>query len=125
MREKLDAPISKAYRAPGKVLSLTSFFSVPKGEDDVRIIYDASKSGLNAVLWAPSFQLPISETLTYLLNTSSWMSDLDLGEHFHNFPLHNELQLYCGIDIRPFHGTTQKGRGKSMWLQWVRCMMGL
>jgi len=125
MREKLGAPIFKAYIAKGKVLSLTSFFSVPKGEDDVCIIYDASNSGLNAVLWAPSFQLPISETLTALLNTSSWISDLNLGEHFHNFPLHKELQLYCGIDIRSFYGTTQKRRGKSMWLQWVCCMMGL
>jgi hypothetical protein len=125
IRSKLDAPISRRYIAPGKVISLTSFFSVRKGEDDLRMVYDASKSGLNASLWTPNFQLPTSETLTDLLSSSSWMGDLDLGEHFHNFPLHQDLQVYCGIDVRPYYGRATKGRGKTMWFRWVRCMMGL
>ena len=53
------------------------------------------------------------------------MGDLDLGEHFHNFPLHQDLQVYCGIDVRPYYGRATKGRGKTMWFRWVRCMMGL
>ncbi len=125
IRGKLDAPISKSYIAPGKVLSLTSYFAVPKGETDLRIVYDASKSGLNKVLWTPNFQLPTSDTLTDLLGPTSWMSDLDLGEHFHNFPLHEELQCYCGIDIRPYYSSPTGNRTKTMWRRWVRCMMGL
>jgi hypothetical protein len=123
--KKLDVPLSRRYIAPGKVLSLTSFFSVPKGESDLRMVYDASRSGLNATLWAPNFQLPMSETLTDLLDSSSWMRDLDLGEHFHNFPLHEKLQEYCGIDVRPYFRTELEPKGKTMWLRWVRCMMGL
>jgi hypothetical protein len=127
IRDKLDVTISKSYITAGQVLSLTSFFSVPKGETDIRIVYDASKSGLNSVLWTPNFQLPTSETLTELLVSTSWMSDLDFGEHFHNFPLHEQLQLYCGIDIRPYFRPKEKGKGKgkTTWLRWVRCMMGL
>ncbi len=91
--------VDRGYIVPGLVKSLTSYFSVPKGENDLRMVYDATKSGLNASLWVPSFQLPQSETLTDLLTPTSWMADIDLGEHFHNFPLHPDLQSHCGIDV--------------------------
>lgn len=111
----------------GTVKSLTSFFSIPKGDSDLRMVYDASKSWLNSTLWVPSFQFPQSETLTVLFMPGSWMANIDLGEHFHNFPLHPYLQAHCGIDIRPYHveaGHCTKGR-KTKWLHWCRCMMGL
>jgi hypothetical protein len=87
------------------------------------MVYDASKSGLNASLWVPSFQLPTCETLTDLLTPTSWMGDLDLGEHFHNFPLHEDLQAYCGIDLRPYFSDASDK--KTRWRRWNRCMMGL
>ncbi len=127
IKTKLEVPVLRKYIAPGLVKSLTSFFSVPKGENDLRMVYDATKSGLNACLWVPSFQLPQSETLTDLLTTSSWMADIDLGEHFHNFPLHPDLQSHCGIDVRPYFdelGHRNKAK-KTKWLRWCRCMMGL
>lgn len=77
------------------------YFAVPKGDEDIRLVYDASKSGLNAVLWVPSFGLPTAESLTNLLTQESWMADLDLGEHFLNFRLHADLQPYCGIELKP------------------------
>ncbi len=123
VKTKLEAPLNRRYITEGRVESLTSFFSVPKGEDDIRMVYDASKSGLNDSLWAPSFQLPTCETLTDLLSPDSWMGDLDLGEHFHNFPLHEDLQAYCGIDIRPYFGSGKRDR--TFWRRWSRCMMGL
>ena len=55
---KLKKVREKGYIIPGAVRSLTSFFSVPKGDGDVRMVYDATKSGLNAQLWAPWFLLP-------------------------------------------------------------------
>jgi hypothetical protein len=123
VKAKLETPLNRRYITPGRVESLTGFFSVPKGDDDLRMVYDASKSGLNASLWVPSFQLPTCETLTDLLSPDSWMADLDLGEHFHNFPLHEDLQAYCGLDIRPYFGS---GRTcQTIWRRWSRCMMGL
>jgi hypothetical protein len=42
-----------------------SFFDVPKGDDDIRLVYNATKSGLNEVVWAPWFSLPTCKS--YLL----------------------------------------------------------
>jgi hypothetical protein len=47
MRKQLDKVRKRRYIAPGFVSSLTSFFAVPKGSDDIRMVYDASVSGLN------------------------------------------------------------------------------
>jgi hypothetical protein len=44
--------------SPNLILLLMHFFSVTKGDVDIRMVYDGSKSGLNAVLWAPWFALP-------------------------------------------------------------------
>jgi len=88
------------------------------------MVYDASKTGLNASLWVPSFPLPTNDSLVDLLTPSSWMSDIDLGEHFLNFPLHKDLQVHCGTDLRPYYWDT-KGTKKTMWMRWSRCMMGL
>jgi hypothetical protein len=53
MREKLKAVRDRRYIAPGFVKSLTSFFSVPKGDDGVRMVYNGSESGLNDAIWVP------------------------------------------------------------------------
>jgi hypothetical protein len=73
-------------------------------------------------LWAPSFSLPSSETLLDLLTPDSWMGDMDMGEQFLNFHLREDLQPYCGIDVRPVFDHTRK---TTLWLRWNRCMMGL
>jgi hypothetical protein len=48
MKEKVAAKLTnvqdKRYVCHGKVHSLTSFFWVPKGSTDIRMVYDASKS---------------------------------------------------------------------------------
>lgn len=119
---KLQTVCDKRYIAPGFVRGLTSFFAVPKGTSDVRMVYDASASGLNACLWVPTFALPTAETLVDNMGVNSWMGDLDMGEQFLNFPLHPDLQPFCGIDLRPYF-TPQSG--KTLWMRWVRCMMGL
>jgi hypothetical protein len=58
VKSKLENVLSKRYIAHGTVTSLTSYFAIPKGMDDIRLVYDASRSGLNKVLWVPSFPLP-------------------------------------------------------------------
>ena len=119
---KLSNVAEKGYIQPGQVLSLTRFFAVPKGDADIRMVYDASVSGLNDSLWVPSFVLPGVDSLTDSMGPGSWMGDLDMGEEFLNFPLHPQLQQYCGIDVRPYLG---QNRQKTMWWRWARCMMGL
>lgn len=86
------------------------------------MVYDASASGLNASLWVPSFALPSAESLLDNITIDTWMGDLDMGEQFLNFPLHPSLQVYCGIDLKPFF--RPDGR-HTYWQRWTRCMMGL
>jgi len=119
---KLQTVIQRGYIATGEVESLTLYFAVPKGVDDIRMVYDATASGLNACLWAPSFWLPSAESLVETMTGSSWMGDLDMGEQFLNFPLHPSLQRFCGIDLRPLLDPTSP---TTIWLRWTRCMMGL
>jgi hypothetical protein len=121
VRQKLENVRFKGYIASGTVSSLTGYFAVPKGTDDIRMVYDATKSGLNSALWVPSFSLPAAEALLDLLSSSSWMADLDMGEMFLNFPLDLKVRPYCGIDLKPYLGHA----GKSGWELWARCMMGM
>jgi hypothetical protein len=83
---KLDNARMKRYIVPGTVKNLTTYFAVTKGDRDIRIVYDAMKSGLNKSIWVPSFILPQAEALTYKLTEKSWMLDMDLGELFLKFP---------------------------------------
>jgi len=57
------------------------------------------------LMWVPSFSLPTMKSLTNLLDGHSWMSDLDMGEQFLNFPLDPKVQPLCGIDVHPYLGT--------------------
>ena len=49
--EKLHDIRDKGYVETGEVTSLISFFEVLKGESDIRMVYDGTKSGLNEQLW--------------------------------------------------------------------------
>jgi hypothetical protein len=62
MKEKLAKVRKRRYIAPGSVESLTAFFGVPKGDNDIRLVYDGSVSGLNLTIWVPRFFLPTIRT---------------------------------------------------------------
>jgi hypothetical protein len=119
VQAKLHTVRQRRYVCSGTVKSLTSYFSVPKGDKDIRLVYDASKSGLNSHLWSLSFHLPTVDDLVRMMSSETWMGDLNLGEMFHNFPLDVGLQPHCGIDMSPYFAEV------SSWERWVRLMMGL
>jgi hypothetical protein len=106
MREKLKAVWDRRYITPGFVKSLTSFFSVPKGDDDVRMVYNGSKSGLNDLIWVPRFiLLPTMEIhLRGVEEETCMVADNDVGECFLNFILHAELRELAGVDLSKFFG---------------------
>jgi hypothetical protein len=58
------------------VKSLTTFFGVPKGEDDMRVVYDGSLPGLNAALWCPWFMLPNTNSHLRTVEPVTFMSDV-------------------------------------------------
>jgi hypothetical protein len=124
MRKKLDKVRKRRYIAPGFVFSLTSFFAVPKGSDDIRMVYDASISELNDSIWVPRFPLPTIRTHLRAVEEGTYMADLDVDEMFLNFILHSDLRALCGVDLTKYGGTV--GEFESVaWEVWQRAAMGL
>jgi len=95
---KLNKFVEKGYVKRGAVRRLISFFTVPKGDADVRVVFDGTRSGLNAVIWAPSFHLPTVDSLLPALEPGYWQNDIDIGEQFYNFCLDPKVRPYCGLD---------------------------
>jgi hypothetical protein len=127
--KKLLKARKRGYIAPGMVESLTAFFAVPKGEDDIRLVYDGSVSGLNLSIWVPRFYLPTLETHLRSVDKNTWMADVDIGEMFLNFILHRELRTLAGVDLTHYFPEDAKdtpdGRATKVWECWQRAAMGL
>jgi len=125
MKKKLDKVRRLGYIGPGKVESLTSFFSVPKGENDIRMVYDGTKSGLNDAMWAPWFALPTVESHLWFVTRDSYLGNMDIGDMFHNFVLHEKVQELAGIDLTTFYPSELSQGVRTLWERWRRCAMGL
>jgi hypothetical protein len=127
MKVKLGKVRDRRYVTKGNVDSLTSFFAVPKGTDDVRMVYDGTRSGLNDAIWVPRFPLPTVNTMLRAVDENTFMGDMDIGEMFLNFVLHESMQALCGVDLTEFFGKRDKttGRNVLLWEKWVRAAMGL
>jgi hypothetical protein len=61
--KKISKVRKRKYILVGHVWLLTDFFCMPKGNDDIWMVYNGTSSGLNDVLWVLSFPLPTVDTL--------------------------------------------------------------
>jgi hypothetical protein len=134
--EKTVKVRERQYIDGGDVESLIHYFYVPKGDTDIRMVYNGTSSGLNDCLFAPHFGLPtIRDTLRSLL-PGYCQADIDIAEMFLNFILGEELRPYSGVDIRHVRtGKSDLKEGEKMplweqertraWERWVRNWMGL
>ena len=123
VQAKLNDVRRKGYISEGEVVSVTSLFDVPKGNDDIRLVYDATKSGLNEAVWAPWFALQTCESHLRSVDPGTFMGDADLGEMFLNFPLDIHLQKYAGVDLTSIFADECLD-GELFWERWVRMLMG-
>jgi hypothetical protein len=128
---KLQKVVDRGYISIVQDEALASYmymFDVPKGESDIRMVYDGSKSGFNDSIWAPWFALPTVETMTRTVVPDGWCGDRDFGEMFLNFILHPEARKYCGVDLSqlklkiPSSGVAANSRILGLW---TRNAMGL
>ena len=120
MKNKMRKIRGRGYIAPSWVRSLSSFFEVPKGDDDIRMVFDMSASGLNDALWVPNFWMPSVHNVLNCSTHSSWYGDVDAGEIFLNFPLDLAIRPYCGVDF------TWMEEGETVtWESWQRMTMGM
>ena len=101
VRGKIDDVRCKGYIAkePLEVKSVTSFFDVPKGSDNIRMVYNATSLGLNAAVWSPWFSLPTVETHLRAVDAGTYIGDCDIGEMFLNFMLDINIRPYAGVDL--------------------------
>jgi hypothetical protein len=120
---KLAKARERCYIGPGQVVSLTSFFAVPKGKDDIRMVYDGSVSGLNDDIWVPGFTLPTVHTHLRAVEAGTFMVDVDVGGVFLNFMLHSSIRPFAGLDISHFFAEDPKDVKR--WETWYRAAMGL
>ena len=104
----------------GSIKSLTHYFAVPKGDKDIRMVYDMTASGLNKALWAPKFWMPTATNIIDCSTDNKWFGDVDAGEMFLNFPLDRRIRKYCGIDL-----SWMSEDGGTLWECWNRMAMGM
>jgi hypothetical protein len=127
LQKVLDRGYMKVPEFAAFVKSLIDSFPVDK-DGDIRMVYNGTSSGLNAVLFAPNFWLPIPASAARVLGFGYFMVDMDLGGMFLYFPLPSVLKRYLGVDFEPYrnelkeHFRDQKGKA---WPHWTRCWMGL
>ena len=127
VKKKVDSVMMKGYVDLVDIKQIEAYmymFHVPKG-DDIRMVYDGSKSGLNNALWAPWFSLPTIDAMSRWVIAGSWLADNDYGDMFLNFPLHASLQKYCGIDLTQLYPNMKGGEASVMVARWLRNAMGL
>ena len=134
--KKIGKVREKGYIAPGKVLSLTHYFYVPKGDEDIRMVYNGTSCGLNDCLFSPHFGLPTLRHTLRSLMPGYYQGDIDIAEMFLNFNLGKELIPFAGVDVSHVRTTRadlsdgepfpewERIRHRS-WERWVRNFMGM
>jgi hypothetical protein len=121
MREKLAKVRKSRYICAAFVRSLTAFFSVDKGTNAIRMVYDGTISGLYDAIWVPRFVLPTLETHLRAVDEDTHMADVDVSDCFLNFMLHPTLRELAGVDLTHYFSE----EGEVLWEAWQRAAMGL
>ncbi len=98
-REKVQKVRDRRYISKGKVESVTSFFSVPKGSSDIRMVYNGTSCGLNDAVYAPWFPMPTADSHLRAVDVGTFMDDCDIGKMFLNFMLDEAMRPFAGVDL--------------------------
>jgi hypothetical protein len=98
---KLVKLIHRRYLEEGPVLTTVPRFQVPKGDNDIRVVWDLTKNLVNAGVAPPRFFLLGFTSLVLRVPSGVFFADFDVGEMFQNFILHEAERPYIGVDITP------------------------
>ena len=123
-REKIGKVMKRRYLLTTDlpIKSFIKFFAVAKGEDDVRLVYDATANKLNKCVWVPSFWLPTIDSLVRACDVDTWMTDRDIGDMFLNFQLHASVIPFTGVDLASLYNDLDEVGPR--WAVWDRNLMG-
>lgn len=124
--EKLAKLIRRRYLEPGHVITTVPRFAVPKGDDDVRIVWDMSKNGVNGGADAPKFFLLGFTSLVLRVHSGSYFGDFDVGEMFNNFTVPVAERPYMGVEITPdtVARLSKLGVAVTTSMRWCRLSFG-
>jgi hypothetical protein len=59
--------------------------------------------------------LPTIAKISRTVLPGYWCADNDYGKMFLNFPLHGELQTFCGVDLLQIFDETMNGKKDQPW----------
>jgi hypothetical protein len=107
---------------PAKFKSSIKYFAILKGNDDWRIVFHAGANKLNEHIRALAFCLPSINLLLRIIDGQSLMSDHDMGDMFHNFPLNANTVKFTTIDLAPLELGPEEC--KHQWVCWKQNLMG-
>ena len=125
-REKLEKLLRRRYIVPGICYNTVPRFPIPKGSDDIRVVWDLAKNGLNKQMYTPSFFLATLGTYVRRIEAGVYGGDFDIGEQFHNYILHETEQVYCGVEIPQDLVESLRAEGVTVdrLMRWNRLVFG-
>ena len=85
---------------------------MPKGDSEIRLVYDLTTCGLNEALRDPKLCMTYVENILDTSNHSYWFGDVDTAEMFDTYKMSEKAQPYAGVDFY----WTKKGKAL-MWEQ--------
>ena len=80
-KDKISKVLKQRYLLPSDSLAKSNikYFTVPKGDNDICMVYDATANKLNEAVWVPTFWLPTIDSLVCAVCSTSWMTNQDVG----------------------------------------------
>ena len=123
-KEKIFKVVKRRYLQTlgTKIKSMIKYFAVPKGEDDIRMVYNATANCLNKCIWVPTLWLPTIKLLIRTLDQYSWMTNWDVGDMSLNFKLYQTIVPYTGVDLPSLYKSDDDPGQR--WAVWDRNLMG-
>jgi hypothetical protein len=130
MRAKVVKVRKLYYITTGPVRSGMHFFCFPKGDTNIRMVYNGTSCGLSAKVWAPRFGLPTVKDTLRSLFPGYYQADLDVGDQFLNFKLHESMRAESGVNVQVVRSLDPRDEAWELsqpetWERWERNWMGL
>ncbi len=124
MKEKIAKVFTRRYLATTgiNIKSLIKYFTVPKGKDDIRMVYNATANKFIDCVWVPTCWLPTINSLVRAVNKQTWMTDRNIGDMFLNYQLHRSVMPFTGVDLASLYKSN--GKAGLRWAVWDQNLMG-
>ena len=75
------------YVSQGEVLRSYKYVYIPKGVENIKMVYKWTSSGINDVLWATQFSLMTVWNTIWAIEEGNFMEYRDVGEIFPNLTI--------------------------------------